>query len=164
MRKLPFRNFLILSGEGGIRPTQSKSRYLIKKRRTISPSNKLHSYRLNPAISEQCHTQQEKQGDHRSTVVLFLGWRELAHRPPKTKQVTDNSVTCFSIQRRGRDSNPRNSCPFTAFRVRPDRPLRHLSLKATTHLSGCKYSNFFYFVLPKRYFLSFFVALTVTAI
>ena len=29
--------------------------------------------------------------------------------------------------RRERDSNPRNSCPFTAFRVRPDRPLRHLS-------------------------------------
>ena len=46
---------------------------------------------------------------------------------PKTKQVTELSVTCFSIQRRGRDSNPRNSCPFTAFRVRPDRPLRHLS-------------------------------------
>ena len=29
--------------------------------------------------------------------------------------------------RRGRDSNPRYSCPYTAFRVRPDRPLRHLS-------------------------------------
>ena len=29
--------------------------------------------------------------------------------------------------RKERDSNPRNSCPFTAFRVRPDRPLRHLS-------------------------------------
>ena len=31
--------------------------------------------------------------------------------------------------RRERDSNPRYSCPYTAFRVRPDRPLRHLSLK-----------------------------------
>ena len=30
--------------------------------------------------------------------------------------------------RRERDSNPRYSCPYTAFRVRPDRPLRHLSL------------------------------------
>ena len=29
--------------------------------------------------------------------------------------------------RRDRDSNPGNSYPFTAFRVRPDRPLRHLS-------------------------------------
>ena len=29
--------------------------------------------------------------------------------------------------RRERDSNPRYSCPYTAFRVRPDRPLRHLS-------------------------------------
>ena len=32
------------------------------------------------------------------------------------------------ISRKDRDSNPGNSCPFTAFRVRPDRPLRHLSL------------------------------------
>ena len=40
--------------------------------------------------------------------------------------------------RRERDSNPRNSCPFTAFRVRPDRPLRHLSN------CECKYrDNFF---------------------
>ena len=28
-----------------------------------------------------------------------------------------------------RDSNPRNSYPFTAFRVRPDRPLRQLSFE-----------------------------------
>ena len=33
------------------------------------------------------------------------------------------------LLRRERDSNPRYSCPYTAFRVRPDRPLRHLSLK-----------------------------------
>ena len=31
------------------------------------------------------------------------------------------------VLRRERDSNPRYSCPYTAFRVRPDRPLRHLS-------------------------------------
>ena len=31
------------------------------------------------------------------------------------------------LLRRDRDSNPGNSYPFTAFRVRPDRPLRHLS-------------------------------------
>ena len=36
---------------------------------------------------------------------------------------------CFNMcaLRRERDSNPRYSCPYTAFRVRPDRPLRHLS-------------------------------------
>ena len=33
----------------------------------------------------------------------------------------------LSWLRRDRDSNPGNSYPFTAFRVRPDRPLRHLS-------------------------------------
>ena len=32
-----------------------------------------------------------------------------------------------AILRRERDSNPRYSYPYTAFRVRPDRPLRHLS-------------------------------------
>ena len=31
------------------------------------------------------------------------------------------------LLRKVRDSNPRNSYPFTAFRVRPDRPLRQLS-------------------------------------
>ena len=30
--------------------------------------------------------------------------------------------------RKKRDSNPRNSYPFTAFRVRPVRPLRHFSV------------------------------------
>ena len=39
--------------------------------------------------------------------------------------------------RRERDSNPRNSYPFTAFRVRPDRPLRHLSFRPP---SGCRVS------------------------
>ena len=37
-------------------------------------------------------------------------------------------IRCFVILwRRERDSNPRNSYPFTAFRVRPVRPLRHFS-------------------------------------
>lgn len=35
-------------------------------------------------------------------------------------------------KRKDRDLNPRNSYPFTAFRVRPDRPLRHLSESKTT--------------------------------
>ena len=50
--------------------------------------------------------------------------------------------------RRERDSNPRYSCPYTAFRVRPDRPLRHLSL-----FGGQSY-NFFVIrerKVPKKY-------------
>ena len=49
------------------------------------------------------------------------------------------------VQRRERDSNPRYSCPYTAFRVRPDRPLRHLSRSITNPSAGnseCKYSYF----------------------
>ena len=37
------------------------------------------------------------------------------------------SSQLFRLLRRERDSNPRYSYPYTAFRVRPDRPLRHLS-------------------------------------
>ena len=52
--------------------------------------------------------------------------------------------------RRERDSNPRYSCPYTAFRVRPDRPLRHLSdrLPSPVRKLGfrdCKYIYFFLF-------------------
>lgn len=36
--------------------------------------------------------------------------------------------TDIHVWRKERDSNPRYSYPYTAFRVRPDRPLRHLSL------------------------------------
>ena len=42
------------------------------------------------------------------------------------------------ILRKERDSNPRYSCPYTAFRVRPDRPLRHLSFQ-----KRCKDRYFF---------------------
>ena len=58
----------------------------------------------------------------------------------KKQKVSNFSIPfCFVILRRGRDSNPRNSCPFTAFRVRPDRPLRHLSN------CECKYRDNFLF-------------------
>ena len=66
-------------------------------------------------------------------------------------------------QRKGRDSNPRNSCPFTAFRVRPDRPLRHLSFfcgaNIRTFFECCsEWCNFFLHTaicLPKfRYLCS----------
>ena len=39
----------------------------------------------------------------------------------------DISLLRVGFLRKERDSNPRYSCPYTAFRVRPDRPLRHLS-------------------------------------
>ena len=50
----------------------------------------------------------------------------------KTSGLQGRTFRCilliFSVSwRRGRDSNPRYSYPYTAFRVRPDRPLRHLS-------------------------------------
>ncbi len=47
------------------------------------------------------------------------------------------------LLRRERDSNPRYSYPYTAFRVRPDRPLRHLSF-----VSGCKYRDYFSYFRP----------------
>ena len=43
--------------------------------------------------------------------------------------------------RRERDSNPRYSCPYTAFRVRPDRPLRHLSRSITNPSAGIRSAN-----------------------
>ena len=49
------------------------------------------------------------------------------------------------LLRRERDSNPRYSCPYTAFRVRPDRPLRHLSLIPKQRFWDCKYRHIFYF-------------------
>ena len=52
-----------------------------------------------------------------------------------------------SLLRRERDSNPRYSCPYTAFRVRPDRPLRHLSLIPKPLFWDCKYRHIFYFRL-----------------
>ena len=60
------------------------------------------------------------------------------------------------LLRRERDSNPRYSCPYTAFRVRPDRPLRHLSFWSREEdlprspdpkplFWDCKYRHIFYF-------------------
>ena len=70
----------------------------------------------------------------------------------KKQKVSNFSIPfCFVILRRGRDSNPRNSCPFTAFRVRPDRPLRHLSF-----FCGANIRTFFQNISAKP---SFFCAL-----
>ena len=50
----------------------------------------------------------------------------------KTRDLMTNLL--FFLQRKERDSNPRNSYPFTAFRVRPVRPLRHLSFMNTLQI------------------------------
>lgn len=58
------------------------------------------------------------------------------------------SLSASGTSRRERDSNPRYSCPYTAFRVRPDRPLRHLSEKNMSlklSFRECKYRHNFYF-------------------
>ncbi len=60
----------------------------------------------------------------------------------KNKKMSFDIFLLRLVLRRERDSNPRNSCPFTAFRVRPDRPLRHLSFSIPV-VSECKYSNYF---------------------
>ncbi|CCZ99362.1 resolvase domain [Alistipes sp. CAG:157] len=69
------------------------------------------------------------------------------------RQLQDNLQVAFvryrtlrrgSFWRKERDSNPRYSYPYTAFRVRPVRPLRHLSLVSQTNeclLTGYKSNN-----------------------
>ena len=82
----------------------------------------------------------------RSHNFAYMGLAQInLTRPIYTKKNFCLKQKFFGIiilLRRERDSNPRNSCPFTAFRVRPDRPLRHLSLNNWS-LSECKYSYFF---------------------
>ena len=59
----------------------------------------------------------------------------------KQKDADKSTSHCFVLfLRKERDSNPRYSCPYTAFRVRPDRPLRHLS----NAFCGCKGRNLFF--------------------
>ena len=58
--------------------------------------------------------------------------RKKRERKQSTPNLTNTSNLGFhqkllGFLRKDRDSNPGNSYPFTAFRVRPDRPLRHLS-------------------------------------
>ena len=62
---------------------------------------------------------------------------------------------CCDFWRRERDSNPRYSYPYTAFRVRPDRPLRHLSGRFSVQM----YKLFFiirHFGGKKSVFAAFF--------
>ena len=52
-------------------------------------------------------------------------------QPAGTKKSVPQLAVCgtdIRVWRKERDSNPRYSYPYTAFRVRPDRPLRHLSM------------------------------------
>ena len=68
---------------------------------------------------------------------------------PQDIDLADSAHLNRGARRRERDSNPRYSCPYTAFRVRPDRPLRHLSNgclcphEALSIVWDCKYINFF---------------------
>ncbi len=97
---------------------------------------------------------------------------------PQDIDLADSAHWNRGLRRRGRDSNPRYSCPYTAFRVRPDRPLRHLSFfirapagetvrsgnsseTSTRLVSECKYRNYFFTsahsgqkFCPERHFFS----------
>lgn len=55
---------------------------------------------------------------------LFIPWR--------LRQILRKSRYFGDSWRRGRDSNPRSACTDSAFRVRRDRPLCHLSVDALT--------------------------------
>ena len=69
--------------------------------------------------------------------------------PSKQKKAFGaSSKAVFVLWRRRRDSNPRSSYPDTAFRVRPDRPLRHFSINCRTKVIlfyvGCSlFASFF---------------------
>src|SRR3954452_10511877 len=49
----------------------------------------------------------------------------------RVRNLTACSIRYLTGWRRGRDSNPRYGYPYSAFRVRRDRPLCHLSVVAT---------------------------------
>ena len=82
----------------------------------------------------------------RSNNVYLATCRQLCHTatdwPNPSPDATKKGavVTAPCLWRKERDSNPRYSCPYTAFRVRPDRPLRHLS----NAFCGCKCTNLFF--------------------
>ena len=57
-------------------------------------------------------------------IILYLWLKKKSLQMFNLQGFTSFTI---ALSRRERDSNPRYSCPYTAFRVRPDRPLRHLS-------------------------------------
>ena len=61
-------------------------------------------------------------------VLHTRAWLRTGTRRRANEKSLSSENPGFPLVRRERDSNPRYSCPYTAFRVRPDRPLRHLSL------------------------------------
>ena len=75
-------------------------------------------------------------------IILYLWLKKKSLQMFNLQGFTSFTI---ALSRRERDSNPRYSCPYTAFRVRPDRPLRHLSRSITNPSAGnseCKYSYF----------------------
>ena len=73
----------------------------------------------------------------RVILCIYELW-SLLRRLIKAQKKSDRITLSLQLWRKGRDSNPRYSCPYTAFRVRPDRPLRHLSFE-----KRCKDMYFF---------------------
>ena len=81
--------------------------------------------------------------------LLLRPTNEFVRVVPKNKKMSFDISLLRFVLRKGRDSNPRYSYPYTAFRVRPDRPLRHLSLCVLR----CKCTNLF---LNYNYFNQYF--------
>ena len=84
----------------------------------------------------------------RVILCIYELW-SLLRRLIKAQKKSDRITLSLQLWRKGRDSNPRYSCPYTAFRVRPDRPLRHLSFE-----KRCKDMYFFvklYHLDAKKY-------------
>ena len=87
----------------------------------------------------------------RGNIAKTNFWQEVPEKMEGNFKITCklpllDTVPCGAVRfwRKERDSNPRYSYPYTAFRVRPVRPLRHLSLVSQTNeclLTGYKSNN-----------------------
>lgn len=87
----------------------------------------------------------------RGNIAKTNFWQEVPEKMEGNFKITCklpllDTVPCSAVRfwRKERDSNPRYSYPYTAFRVRPVRPLRHLSLVSQTNeclLTGYKSNN-----------------------
>jgi hypothetical protein len=92
-----------------------------------------------------CSSWIPRRGFAASAIPLRLR-RSLPSKQKKAFGASSKAV--FVLWRRRRDSNPRSSYPDTAFRVRPDRPLRHFSINCRTKVIlfyvGCSlFASFF---------------------
>ena len=95
-----------------------------------------------------CKTNAQKVASHNFYSFTFV-CKQACLEGKIIKGIDFSIPFCFVVLRRGRDSNPRYSCPYTAFRVRPVRPLRHLSY-CNYLFCGCKYNNFFLMLSSRK--------------